>query len=65
VGEEAKQRTIYFVIANCTNKERTQLKEIVIKNGDRWPINKNQLGTKYFNKFRIFISSIDFESNQS
>ena len=44
--------------------ERTQLKGIVTKNGDRWPINKNQLVTKYFNTFRICISSIDFKSNQ-
>ena len=45
-------------------KERTQLKDIVIKNGDRLPINKNQVVTKYFNKLRKSIILIDFKPNQ-
>jgi hypothetical protein len=41
-----------------------QLRDIIIKNGDRWPLNKSQIIRKYETKFRTFISVIDFKSNQ-
>ena len=41
-----------------------ELRYIVTRSEDRWPLNKNQLVTKYFSKFRKFISSMDFKSNQ-
>ena len=47
-------QTAHFLLYDCElrNRENTQPKDIVITNGDRWPINKNQLVTKYFIKFK-------------
>ena len=59
---EGGSQTAHHLLYNCKlYKERVQLKNIITKNADRWLINKNQLVTKYSNKFTKFISSIHFK----
>ena len=54
-GESRKAHRLLY---DCKlyNKKRTQLKDIVTKNGGRWPINKHELVAKYFIKFIKCIS---------
>ena len=59
-------QTAHHLLYDCQlySKERMQLRDIITKNGDRWPLNKSQIIRKYQTKFRTFISAIDFKSNQ-
>ena len=54
----------YYHRFNIIDEERMQLRDIITKNGDRWPLNKSQIIRKYQSKFRTFLSAMDFKGNQ-